>query len=337
MISFSKKQILIGFGILILIAFPLYYLISNNTEVEENKDTEYAAEMKREYKIYSPVIPKNLSFAGESVPIDTYYVYEAVDREILVNTYWHSNLILLLKRAYRYFPIIEPILKKEGIHDDFKYLALIESSFTNVSSPAGAAGFWQFMKATGERFNLEITKEVDERLNLVKATHAACSYLKILNRQFNSWTSAAAAYNMGEGGLRRQMTQQKQDEYWNLYLNSETSRYVSRILAVKIIIETPLQHGLNLRLSDMYQPIPMRTIEVDTSIASLIDFAIEQNSNYRILKEFNPWLISTSLTNVNRKKYLIQLPEIGYESRARQLSKLNSKNMIFGSDSVVIN
>lgn len=337
MISFSKKQILIGFGILILTAFPLYYLISNNTEVDENKDTEYATEMMSEYKIYSPIIPKTLSFAGESVPIDTYYVYEAVDRELLVNTYWHSNLILLLKRAYRFFPIIEPILKEEGIHDDFKYLALIESSFTNVSSPAGAAGFWQFMKTTGQRFNLEITKEVDERLNLVKATHAACSYFKILNRQFNSWTSAAAAYNMGEGGLRRQMTQQKQEDYWNLYLNSETSRYVSRILAVKIIIETPLQYGINLRLSDMYQPIPTRTIEVDTSISSLIDFAIEQNSNYRILKEFNPWLISTSLTNVNRKKYLIQLPEIGYESRIRQLSKLNSKNMIFGSDSVVIN
>lgn len=337
MISFSKKQILIGFGILILTAFPLYYLISNNTKLDENKDTEYATEMMSEYKIYSPIIPKTLSFAGEAVPIDTYYVYEAVDRELLVNTYWHSNLILLLKRAYRFFPIIEPILKEEGIHDDFKYLALIESSFTNVSSPAGAAGFWQFMKATGQRFNLEITKEVDERLNLVKATHAACSYFKILNRQFNSWTSAAAAYNMGEGGLRRQMTQQKQEDYWNLYLNSETSRYVSRILAVKIIIETPLQYGINLRLSDMYQPIPTRTIEVDTSISSLIDFAIEQNSNYRILKEFNPWLISTSLTNVNRKKYLIQLPEIGYESRIRQLSKLNSKNMIFGSDSVVIN
>lgn len=337
MISISKKQILIGFGILLLTAFPLYYLICNNTEVDENKDAEYATEMMNNYKIYSPIIPKNLSFAGESVPIDTYYVYEAVDRELLVNTYWHSNLMLLLKRAYRFFPIIEPILKEEEIHDDFKYLALIESSFTNVSSPAGAAGFWQFMKTTGERFNLEINKEVDERYNLVKATHAACSYFKILNNKFDSWTSAAAAYNMGEGGLQRRMTHQKQDDYWSLHLNSETSRYVSRILAVKIIIETPLQYGLHLRLQDMYQPIPMRTIEVDTSIPSLVDFAIEQNSNYRILKEFNPWLTSTSLSNVNRKKYLIQLPEIGYESRARQLSKLNSKNMIFGSDSVVIN
>ncbi len=337
MTNTSIKNIILLFCIVLLIAFPLYVLISKNAEVDQTKDAEYAAEIIREYKIYSPIIPKKLSFAGEYIPIDTYYVHEAVDRELLVNTYWQSNLILLLKRAYRFFPIIEPILKKEGIHEDFKYLALIESSFTNVASPAGAAGFWQFMKATGERFKLEITNDVDERYNLEKSTYAACAYLKILYRQFNSWTSAAAAYNMGEGGLRRQMTQQKQENYWDLHLNSETSRYVSRILALKIIIESPKQYGLHLRLSDMYQPIPTRNIEVDTSISSLVDFAIANNSNYRILKEFNPWLRSTSLPNPKGKKYIIQLPEIGYESRARQLSKLNSKNMLFGSDSIVVN
>jgi membrane-bound lytic murein transglycosylase D len=333
----SKKYFFIILGIALLSAFPIFFLISNNTTGEKSNDPEYAAEIVREYKIYSPVIPKNLTFAGEHVPVDTYYVYEALDRELLVNTYWQSNLILLIKRAYRFFPIIEPILKEEGVHEDFKYLALIESSFTNVASPAGAAGFWQFMKATGERFKLEITNDVDERYDLVKSTYAACSYLKILNRQFSSWTSAAAAYNMGEGGLRRQMTQQKQDNYWDLHLNSETSRYVSRILALKIIIETPKQYGLHLRLSDMYQPIPMRQIEVDTSITSLIDFAIANKSNYRVLKEFNPWLRSATLPNPRGKKYVIQLPEIGYESRARQLSKLKSKNLLFGSDSIVVN
>jgi len=329
-----KRLLLIFTGLFILISFPVGILISKTMDGKTSDDPKYGNEMQTNYRIYSPVIPENLSFAGETVPIDVYYVYEAIDRELLVNTYWQSNLILMIKRAYRFFPIIEPILAREKVPDDFKYLALIESSFMNVSSPAGAAGFWQFLKATGERFGLEINAEVDERYDLEKSTVAACKYLKIMQKQFNSWTCAAAAYNMGETGLKKQMDAQKQNSYWDLYLNTETSRYVSRILSLKIIMEAPTKYGLYLRYSDLYQPVQMRKIEVDTAIASLIDFSIAQKSNYRILKEHNAWLRSTSLTNKSKKKYIIQLPENGFSSRSRQLSGLSSKFAIYKADSI---
>lgn len=330
----KKRLILLLLGIFMLIAFPIGFLVSKSFETKPSDDPKYSSEMQTNYRVYSPTIPQNLTFAGENVPLDVYYVYETVDRELLVNTYWQSNLILMIKRAYRFFPIIEPILAAENVPDDFKYLALIESSFMNVSSPAGAAGFWQFLKATGERFGLEVNADVDERYDLEKSTVAACKYLKIMQKKFNSWTCAAAGYNMGEGGLQKQLDTQKQKNYWDLYLNTETSRYVSRILALKIIMEAPTKYGLYLRYSDLYQPIPTRKIAVDSSIASLVDFAIANNSNYRVLKEFNPWLRSTSLTVKPGKKYTIMLPEIGFSSRSRQLSGLSSKFAIYKADSL---
>ncbi len=329
-----KRFFFILSGLIILLAFPLCFLVSKSMEQKTSEDPKYGTEMQTNYRVYSPIIPENLSFAGESVPLDVYYVYETVDRELLVNTYWQSNLILMIKRAYRFFPIIEPILAREKVPDDFKYLALIESSFMNVASPAGAAGFWQFLKATGERFGLEVNADVDERYDLEKSTIAACKYLKIMQKQFNSWTCAAAAYNMGETGLKKQMNSQKQDNYWDLYLNTETSRYVSRILSLKIIMEAPTKYGLYLRYSDLYQPVQTRKIEVDSSIASLIDFSISQKSNYRVLKEFNAWLRSSSLPNKTGKKYIIQLPETGFSSRSRQLSGLSSKFAIYKADSI---
>lgn len=329
-----KRLLLIIVGLFLLISFPIGLLISKSVGNIPSDDPKYGGEMQSNYRIYSPVIPENLTFAGEQVPLDNYYVYEAVDRELLVNTYWQSNLILMIKRAYRFFPVIEPILAREKVPDDFKYLSLIESSFMNVSSPAGAAGFWQFLKATGEHFGLEINADVDERYDLEKSTVAACKYLKVMQKQFNSWTCAAAAYNMGEGGLKKQMDNQKQNNYWDLYLNTETSRYVSRILSLKIIMEAPTKYGLFLRYSDLYQPIQMRKIEVDSAISSLIDFSIAQKSNYRVLKEFNAWLRSSSLPNKTRKKYIIQLPEIGFSSRSRQLSGLSSKFAIYKADSI---
>lgn len=331
-----KNLILLGGAIIIilLIALPISFLISGTEIIIIKNDNDYQSDIIANYQIYTPVIPDNLEFAGEKVPLDTYYVYEAVDRELLTNMYWHSNLIQMIKRTWRFFPIIEPILAEEGVPDDFKYLALIESSFTNAISPAGAAGFWQFMKATGQQFNLEVSGDVDERFHLEKATYAACKYLKNLNKMFGSWTLASAAYNMGQGALRRQMNAQKQDNYWDLHLNSETSRYVSRILALKLIIESPVNFGLRLRYSDLYQPIPTEKIAVDTSINSLVDFALLHNSNYRILKEFNPWLRSTSLANRSGKTYYIELPKEGYTSRAMQLSNLENQNAIYKLDTI---
>ncbi len=306
----------------LLIAVSLLIFSLKYKSPEKNSDETYQKAFNNNYKIFAPQIPENITFAGENVPVDLYYVREAIDRELLTNVFWQSNLMLFIKRSYRYFPIIEPILKSENVPDDFKYLALIESSFTNISSPAGASGFWQFMKAAGTKHGLEISEEVDERYNLQKATFAACKYLKASYANFGSWASAAAAYNMGDGGLRGQMNKQKQTNYWELALNQETARYVSRIIAAKIILEQPVKFGIHLRLKDLYQPILTREITVDSSISNLVDFALAQKTTYKILKDFNPWLRGNSLTNKLKKRYTILLPQEGYTSYKKQISNI---------------
>ncbi len=282
--------------------------------IEKNTDEIYYKAFQKYNKVFSAEIPSKLDFCGENVPLNIYYVREGLERELLVNTFWHSNTMLMLKRAYRWFPIIEPILKKNGIPDDFKYLALIESSFLNVVSPANAAGFWQFVKATGQKYGLEINEEVDQRYDLEKATDAACKYLKSnYNYLNNNWTLAAAAYNMGEFGLKRSAEYQKKDNYYDLFLNDETSRYLYRILAIKLIHKRPTKYGFYLRIKDLYSPIPYKTVSVDTSITNLVDFALYNNVSYKILKDFNPWLRSKQLTNKEKKVYSIKIPLKGYE------------------------
>jgi membrane-bound lytic murein transglycosylase D len=206
---------------------------------DENEDKQYVQAFQNSYGIYAVPIPVGISFAGEKPPLADPDVIERLDREIHVNTYWQSNSLLMFKRANRFFPVIEPILKANGVPDDFKYLALIESGLTNVVSPAGAVGFWQIMKGTGLDYGLEINNEVDERYHLEKATEAACKYLLDAKEKFGSWTLAAASYNMGMNGLEKQLERQKATNYYNILLNAETARYVFRILAVKAILENP--------------------------------------------------------------------------------------------------
>ena len=255
-------------------------------------------------------IPDDLNFAGEAVPLYDDDVYERLDRELLVNTYWQSNTVLMHKRSARWFPMIEEILAEEGIPDDFKFLALIESGFTNARSPAGAAGFWQFVKPTAEGLGLEIRDEVDERYHAAKATRAACQYLRKAYDKFGNWTSAAASYNMGKGGLNNQMTRQHSTDYYDLYLNSETSRYVFRILAVKAILNNSEAYGFHLEESDLYAPYPTGTVTVDSTIADLATWAEMHHSNYKEVKILNPWLRQKSLTVAPGKTYEIILPDM---------------------------
>ncbi len=334
----SKNKLLfksLQTGAFVIIAIALLIFSLKYRSPETDSDAAYQKAYNNHYKIFAPQIPQTVTFAGEPVPTDLYYVREAIDRELLTNAFWQSNLMLFIKRSYRYFPIIEPILKEENVPDDFKYLALIESSLTNISSPAGASGFWQFMKAAGTRHGLEISEEVDERYNLEKSTHAACKYLKESYKNFNSWSCAAAAYNMGDGGLRGQMKKQKQTSYWELILNQETARYVYRIIAAKLILENPVRYGIHLRLKDLYQPIPTKELSVDSSITNLVDFAIEQKTTYRILKEFNPWLRGNSLPNKLKKKYIILLPKDGYLSYQKQISTIQNHFVLY-KDSLTI-
>lgn len=273
-----------------------------------NDDEIYTQALKNDYRIYSPVLPDTIKFAGELVPLDVYYVREALDREILSNMYWHTNTILNMKRAYRHFPVIEPILKKHGVPSDLKYLAVIESGLLNVTSPAKAQGYWQFIKATGKKYGLEITDEVDMRNSLEASTEAACKFLKALYAQFGSWTLAAAAYNCGENGLQRQINLQSVNNYYDLRLNSETARYVYRIVAVKLIMQDPQSYGFNLRYRDMYPQIPYRTVELKGQNVDLYDFAKDNGTTYKMLREMNPWLITNKLVNKENKTYIVKLP-----------------------------
>lgn len=263
---------------------------------------------KNLYGIYALDIPDKLEFAGEAVPVENFDVREGFDREILVNTYWQSQTLLFIKRANRYFPEIEPILEEFGIPDDFKYLALAESGLTNAISPAGAVGFWQFMRGTARDYGLEVNEEVDERYHLQKSTVAACRFLLESYAKYNNWTMAAASYNAGRRGMDNQVIIQKETNYYDLLLNEETQRYIFRVLAIKEIIKNPSEYGFHLQEKDLYHPVEYIEVEVDSNIDNFADFAKQYDTNYKILKYLNPWLRRPYLTNRHGRNYIIRLP-----------------------------
>jgi len=261
------------------------------------------------YKWYPPPLPASLDFSGEAVPLDRWDVREKLDRELLVNAYLHGSQLYVLKLAGRYFPIIEDRLKANGVPDDFKYVCIAESSLNqNALSSVGAASFWQFMKDTGPKYGLEINDEVDERFNVVKATDAACNYFKEAYGKFGTWTAAAASYNCGQAGFANQADFQEATNYYDLIFPDETNRYVFRILALKYLLSHAKNFGLMIDASEEYKPLKSRTITVDQTIENLTDFAKQNNSTYKMLKTYNPWLRAHKLTVKPGKKYDIALP-----------------------------
>lgn len=301
----------LGVGIAILLVCAL----SINAVQEAPSDETLEKKLVNDYNIYALPMPEYLEFAGEAVPLNDPDIRERFDRELLVNTYWQSNALLLFKRANKYFPQIEPLLKKYGLPDDFKYLAVAESGLEYTSSPVGASGIWHFMKATGLEYGLEINDYVDERYNLEKATMVAAEYLKKSKDRFGSWTMAAASYNAGVGGMSKQIGRQKQTSYYDLLLNSETSRYVFRILALKEIMNNPKKYGFNFREKDLYTHIPTYKVKVDTSVTDWAEWVKPYGINYKILKIHNPWLRDTFLKNASGKAYYIEIPEEGYYTK----------------------
>ena len=254
-----------------------------------------------------PVRPQSISFAGEVVPLYKHYVLERLDRELLVNNFWHSNSILVLKRAPKFFPIIEPILQENGIPDDFKYLAVIESGLTNVTSPAGAEGFWQFMPQTARDYGLEVNGDIDERLNLIKSTESAAAYLMDAYAEFGNWTLAAAAYNAGVQRIKTSLEKQQTNSYYDLFLNEETSRYMYRMLATKLIFESPERYGFVIPKAQTY-PFPnTKLVKVGTSPIDWVAFAKSQNMSYADLREMNPWIKGYQLSNWNNTEYKIRV------------------------------
>lgn len=284
--------------------------INSSNAISSKPDPEKEKAVK-DYNVYALSLPKNLNFAGEKVPIENPDIHERMDRELLVNTYWQSNGLLLIKRAHKYFPIIEPILKKNGIPEDFKYLAVAESGLTQIVSPAGATGFWQLMEATAEEHGLEVNDNVDERYHIEKSTQVACEYLKEAKERFGTWTLAAASYNAGKYGIEKQQERQDVTDYYDLLLGSETERYIFRIVAIKEILNHPAKYGFNFEEKHLYKPIITKKVDVDTAVTDFARFAKDFGINYKILKIHNPWLREAYLNNKSRKLYEIKIPEEG--------------------------
>ena len=264
--------------------------------------------IRADYRVYAPSIPDSLTLCGERVPLNVYYVREGLDRELVSNMYYQSNTLFNIKRAVRYFPTIERILKEERVPEDMKYLCVIESGLQCVTSPAGAQGWWQFMKATGQKYGLEVNDDVDMRNHLEQSTRAACHYLKDLRQQFGSWTAAAAAYNCGENGLSRRFTNQKQKSYYDLYLNRETSRYVYRILALKLIMQHPQDYGYYVRRCDAYPEVPTTEVELSGQNVDIVQFALDNGTSYKMLRTLNPWIATDTFKNKAGKTYKVQIP-----------------------------
>lgn len=299
------------FMLLFVVTGGLAFVLVGSVYSGNNEDG-VETETNEVYSVQAVEIPDQVTFAGEPMPLDLFDVREALDRELLSNTYFHSQTIRLIKLANRYFPQIEPVLKANLVPDDFKYLAVAESGLSQAVSPAKAVGFWQLLKGTALDYGLVVNAEVDERYHVGKSTEVACKYLIDSYKKYGNWTMTAASYNVGRRGIDRQVDRQKKENYYDLLLNEETARYVFRVVAFKMIFEDPEAFGFKLSEHDLYPEIPVYTVEVDSAVADFADFAAEYETNYKVLKRLNPWLRDKSLTNSARRTYEILLPEKGY-------------------------
>jgi membrane-bound lytic murein transglycosylase D len=291
---------------------------TGSTGESKNNNPEYF------YGVKAIRIPENLEFAGERVPVENFDTREGLDMELLINTYWHSQTFLNIKKANRYFPVIEKILKKNNIPDDFKYLAIAESGLSNAVSPKRAVGFWQLLEETAKENGLEVSKEVDERYHLEKSTIAACKFFKESFEKYGNWTMAAASFNAGVRGIDRQIERQKQDNYYDLLLHEETARYIFRVLALKLVLSNPAEYGFHFDENDLYPEIPYYSVEVDSAIIDMAKFAELHSTNYKILKYLNPWLRENYLSNKNSKVYKIKIPEKGFRNYSELMNPENN-------------
>ena len=312
--TYMKKRNTILPAIIILLLLAAWLLpteaLCQKEDPANNEETTITTDGKRFSQVTAPTVPEKMRFAGKDIDLTTQDRRERMDKEMLSLCYSHINSTLQFKRANRLFPIIEPILKECGVPDDLKYLMIVESTGDiEARSPAGACGLWQFMEGTGKEYGLEISKEVDERFSIEKATRAACKYLKDSYSAYGDWLTVAASYNTGRGNVNKRIKAQKQNEAINLLLLNETSRYIFRILAVKNMFENPKRYGFNMRSSDLYPQIPTKTVTVDTDVASWPDFAKKHGLSYLQLHEANPWIRDVTLTNKTNKKYKVLIPD----------------------------
>jgi hypothetical protein len=292
-----------------LTAMVIFLFLDRNREAIVEKPVTESMTFVEGMNYAMPVeMPDSIDFCGESVPLEIFYVREQLERELTVNTYWHSSTLLLLKRTGRWLPVIRPILSRNGIPDDFAYLAMVESGLMNVVSPSGAAGYWQFLDKTAREYGLVVNKEVDERYHVAQATEAACRYLSKSYAKFGNWTLVAASYNAGQGRIDDHVDDQFTRNFYAMHLNEETSRYIYRILAMKQIFKDPSKYGFKLQPGDYYDTLSTRKILITETISNLPAFAGKHQTSYRMLKELNPWLRSDKLTVRRGEEYILLLP-----------------------------
>lgn len=303
----NSMQQKLMWGVNVVLLALAGFLMLTASQSDQNDAPRYLDNLPQ---IVKPVdLDQNFVFAGEKVPTENFDVRERLDRELTVNTYWHSSTILAIKHMRRYFPVMERILREEGLPTDLKYVAVAESSLRNAVSPAGARGLWQFMTGTAGDYGLEVNDEVDERYHLEKSTRAAAQYLRRLYERFGSWSLAAAAYNAGGGRINSYLNEQRAESYFDLNLGEETGRYYFRLVALKYIMEDPRAFGFFLDDEDYYPALDdYRTVEVSGSVDNWGDFAKEHGTTYRLLKVYNPWLLESSLSNRSGKTYELRVP-----------------------------
>lgn len=302
--------------------------------------TTAQAQLKREYSktttaspvfsvTASPDIPSSVTFAGETVSFDRLDMAERLDRELTGVIYGQTTSELCFKRANRYFPALAKILKEQGVPLDFLYLAVTESSMDyNAYSSAKAAGMWQLLSGTARDFGLEVGEDVDERYDPEKSTVAACKYLKSAYKKYGHWPTVAASYNAGMQKISNELSKQRVDNSFDLYLVQETSRYVFRIIAYKLLMENPKRYGYRFSRKNLYQPVAYTTVDVTGSVASWIDWARDKGITYAQLREANPWIRSTKLTNASGKTYKVRIPKQSELYRSKRTYTVYNKDWV---------
>ena len=259
-----------------------------------------------------PSVPDYVVFAGETIRFDRADLRERMDRELIAFTYSHNMSTLMIKRANNYFPQVEPILERMGVPNDLKYLMVIESNLDpQAASGAGAAGLWQFTQATGRAYGLEVNANIDERYNTYKATEAACRFLSEAYSKYGNWMTVAASYNGGQQGMDRRIEMQHQRNALDMWLVDETSRYMFRLLAVKVMFENPSMFGFSFKREDLYPYIPVKEqVKVTDPVDDLVKFAEDHKITYADLKRANLWLRESKLNNKSHRTYYIDIPDV---------------------------
>jgi hypothetical protein len=312
-----KPKRIWAFGTFIIISSVFAGFVGSRTlnSIRNNGGTSAVPDSAYYNKPYK--LPENVTFAGERMPLDNFDTRESLEREILISAYRHSSTIMIIKRAHRYLPVIEKILAKNNVPDDFKYMVAAESEYSNMVSPVGATGFWQIMAGTGKEAGLEINGVVDERYNIEKSTQFACDFFLKSYEEFGSWTLAAASYNGGRAAIETQMKIQKEDNYYDLLLTEETARFIFRVVAYKLIINDPERYGFNLKPEDLYSELEYNMVKIDTAITDISEFAKNHGTNYKLIKFLNPWLRKPYFSPLSGKEYYIKLPVEGMRSIER--------------------